>query len=98
MQERKGNKWVACVQVGGSHMSADWVYLKLFKDIDVADVDMLLPGSVVKFSWLDHIMIWAPILFGLGSAAHKSATGTLVFTDYQTTLTSVLMVILPLTW
>lgn len=31
--------------------AADLVYLKLFKDIGQDDVDMLLPGSRVKFTW-----------------------------------------------
>jgi len=61
-------------------------------------VDMLLPGSVAKFSWFDHIMIWAPILFGLGSAIYKAVQGTLTFDNLQQTLTSLLLVLLPLTW
>jgi hypothetical protein len=84
---------------GGSRkVDSNWTFLKLFKDIDVADVDMLLPGSVAKFSLLDHIMIWGPILFGVGSAVYKSVQGTLNFETMESTLTSVLLIVLPMTW
>eukprot|EP00879_Flechtneria_rotunda_P030205 GHRR01032807.1.p1 GENE.GHRR01032807.1~~GHRR01032807.1.p1 ORF type:complete len:582 (+),score=192.67 GHRR01032807.1:378-2123(+) len=85
-------------KVAATKVHSNWTYLKLFKDIDVNDVDMLLPGSVVKFSHFDYIMIWGPILFGLGSAIYKACQGTLDFHDMTATLTSLLLVLLPLTW
>lgn len=33
----------------------EFLYLKLFKDVRRCDLDMLLPGTVVKFSWLDWV-------------------------------------------
>jgi hypothetical protein len=38
-------------------MEPGFVYLKLFKDVDVADLDMLLPGAKAKFTWLDWCMV-----------------------------------------
>lgn len=32
-----------------------FVYMKLFKDVLQCDVDMLLPGSVIKFTWFDYV-------------------------------------------
>jgi len=66
--------------------------------IEAADTDMLLPGSVVKFSVFDWFLIWAPVLFGLISAIIKAARGSLNFSTLQNTLSSVLLVILPVTW
>lgn len=33
----------------------EFVYMKLFKDVLRVDVDMLLPGSVIKFTWFDYV-------------------------------------------
>ena len=33
----------------------EYLYLKLFKDVLRCDVDMLLPGTVVKFMWYDWV-------------------------------------------
>jgi hypothetical protein len=46
-------------------------HVQVFKDIEAADVDMLLPGSVARFSWFDYAMIWAPVLFGLGEWSRR---------------------------
>ncbi len=33
----------------------EYVYMKLFKDVLQSDVDMLLPGAVIKFTWIDYV-------------------------------------------
>lgn len=38
----------------------EYLYLKLFKDVLRCDVDMLLPGTVVKFMWYDWVSPNAP--------------------------------------
>ncbi len=33
----------------------EFLYMKLFKDVLQCDVDMLLPGSRIKFTWFDYV-------------------------------------------
>lgn len=73
-------------------------YLRLFKDVAVSDIDMLLPGSEVQFTWFDHLMIWIPVLVGLISAVWKCFQGTLNFSNSANALTSLGLVGMPLTW
>jgi hypothetical protein len=47
------------------YLDTDDVYIKLFKDIPKADLDMLLPGTQVKMSLLDRVRILLPSLSGL---------------------------------
>ena len=58
---------------------------------------MLLPGSAVKFTAWDWLLIIGPVLFGLVSAIVKAAQGTLNFTSPQNALSSSILVILPVT-
>lgn len=73
-------------------------YFRIFKDVAVADIDMLLPGSEVQFTWFDYLMIWVPVLVGLISAVWKCFQGTLNFSNKANTLTSLGLVGMPLTW
>jgi hypothetical protein len=59
----------------GKEISADTIYAKLFKDIPKHDLEMLLPGTEVRMSWLDHGKIVLPTLSGVGLAVHKIVTG-----------------------
>ncbi|KAI8466637.1 MAG: hypothetical protein J3K34DRAFT_395497 [Monoraphidium minutum] len=65
---------------------------------EVSNTDMLLPGSVARFSWLDWALIVGPVAFGLISAIAKAARGSLNFDSLPNILSSVLLVILPVTW
>lgn len=47
------------------------IYLKLFKDVPTADVDMLLPCTRIRIRWLDRCRIAFPTLTGLAVAAYK---------------------------
>lgn len=76
----------------------EYVYMKLFKDVLQCDVDMLLPGSVIKFDWLDYLVIWIPILFGCGAAIYKTVKGTIAFDSLNHALTSIVLIVMPLTW
>lgn len=64
----------------GGQVDTDTIYLKLFKDIPQPDLEMLLPGTQVRMTWLDQGKIVLPTLSGLGLAAHKIATGVALFT------------------
>ena len=50
---------------------ADRLYLRMFKNIPKADVDMLLPGTQIRFGWLDHTKILVPSLSGIGMTLWK---------------------------
>jgi hypothetical protein len=52
----------------GAEINTDSVFLKIFKDIPKADVEMLLPGARVRFSKFDQGKIGFPILTGVGLA------------------------------
>lgn len=56
------------------------VYIKLFKNVPKMDVDMLLPGTKVRMSWIDQGKIMLPTLSGLALAAIKIAKGAVVLT------------------
>jgi hypothetical protein len=61
---RPGPKW-------GPKAGTEGVFLKIFKDIPRADVDMLLPGSKVRLKLLDRGKIGAGLLSGLGTMAWR---------------------------
>lgn len=50
---------------------SDRLYLRMFKNIPKADVDMLLPGTRVRMGWLDHTRIFVPSLGGIGMSIWK---------------------------
>ncbi len=56
---------------------SDWaadphhLHLRMFKNIPRLDVDMLLPGTRVKISWLDRTKIVVPSLGGIGMTIWK---------------------------
>jgi len=74
------------------------MYFKIFKDIEVSDVDMLIPGSKVQFTNLDLVLLIAPLLLGICSAVWKAADGTLDFDTMSHAMTSAGLVILPLVY
>ncbi|KXZ53848.1 hypothetical protein GPECTOR_6g766 [Gonium pectorale] len=76
----------------------EFLYMKLFKDVLQCDVDMLLPGAVIKFTWLDYVMIWGPILFGCGCAVWKAIQGTISFSNLTDALLSIVLIVMPLSW
>lgn len=54
-----------------TEMSGDVVYLKNFKNIPETDLELLLPGSRVKFSILDRGKILLPTVSGLAVTIYK---------------------------
>ncbi len=42
------------------------VYLRMFKNVPQQDVDMMLPGTGLQLSWLDHSRIVLPSLYAAG--------------------------------
>jgi len=55
-----------------------YVYLKTFKNIPETDLEILLPGSTVRFSKLDRAKILFPTLSGMAITAFKIIRGALV--------------------
>ncbi|GLC44868.1 hypothetical protein PLESTM_001656100 [Pleodorina starrii] len=76
----------------------EFVYMKLFKDVLQSDVDMLLPGAVIKFTWLDYAMVWVPIVVGCGMAIWKAMNGTIDFTNLINAALSIVLIVMPITW
>jgi hypothetical protein len=72
----------------GRDVDTDTIYLKLFKDIPKPDLEMLLPGTQVRMSWLDQGKIVLPTLSGLALALHKIlfGVGLFVFTSLYSVL------------
>jgi hypothetical protein len=56
------------------------IFLKLFKDIPKSDLEMLLPGTKVRMTWLDQGKIVVPTLSGLALAIHKIVAGIALLT------------------
>ncbi|GIL59453.1 hypothetical protein Vafri_14138 [Volvox africanus] len=76
----------------------EFVYMKLFKDVLQSDIDMLLPGAVIKFTLLDHLMVWVPILVGCGMAVWKAINGTIDFSTLINAALSAVLIVMPITW
>jgi hypothetical protein len=49
----------------GSGFEADRIYLKIFKDMPETEIDMMMPGSKVQFSWTDRGRIVMPAIGGI---------------------------------
>ena len=54
------------------------VFIKLFKDVPKADLEMLLPGTRVKMTLKDRIKIIMPTVSGLAVSAYKAFKGALL--------------------
>eukprot|EP00798_Chlamydomonas_sp_ICE-L_P012418 gene12418-15614_t len=71
------------------------IYLKLFKDAQDTDVDLLLPGVTVKFSWLDYTIIFGAMAFAIGAAVYKASKGTLNFDTIAAIATALVLILMP---
>ncbi|GLI71454.1 hypothetical protein VaNZ11_016674 [Volvox africanus] len=76
----------------------EFVYMKLFKDVLQSDIDMLLPGAVIKFTWFDYLMVWVPIIVGCGMAVWKAINGTIDFSNLINAALSIVLIVMPITW
>lgn len=47
------------------------LHLRMFKNVPKPDIDMLLPGTRVRFTWLDHLRNIVPSLGGIGITLFK---------------------------
>jgi hypothetical protein len=56
---------------GSKYLDTQDVYIKLFKDIPKADLDMLLPGTQVKMSLVDRARILLPSVSGVAFGVAK---------------------------
>ncbi|HEY2881156.1 MAG TPA: TMEM143 family protein, partial [Pirellulales bacterium] len=60
------------------HLDTKDVFIKLFKDVPKADLEMLLPGTRVKMSLRDRIKIVMPTVSGLAVSVYKAFKGALL--------------------
>ncbi len=56
-------------------LDPDCVHVRMFKNIPKLDVDMMLPGTQVRMSWMDTGKIGVPTVWGLILFASKLAKG-----------------------
>ena len=61
----------------GHEADAHTVFLKMFKDIPHHDLEMLLPGSRVRMSYVDQAKVALPTLSGLSMTGWKVLQGAL---------------------
>ena len=54
-------------------LDPDCVHVRMFKNIPKLDVDMILPGSQIKMTWMDTGKIGVPTVWGLLMLASKIA-------------------------
>ncbi len=47
------------------------LHLRMFKNVPKPDIDMLLPGTRVRFTWLDHLRNLVPSIGGIGITLFK---------------------------
>ena len=52
-------------KIKDNDVDTETIYIKLFKNIPKMDLDMLLPGSRVRMTWLDQTKIFVPSLTGM---------------------------------
>jgi hypothetical protein len=45
-----------------------------------------------------HLQIWGPIVFGVGAAIYKAATGTITFDTLVDIILSLVLIVMPITW
>eukprot|EP01023_Acetabularia_acetabulum_P005554 TRINITY_DN12275_c0_g1_i3.p1 TRINITY_DN12275_c0_g1~~TRINITY_DN12275_c0_g1_i3.p1 ORF type:complete len:253 (+),score=47.67 TRINITY_DN12275_c0_g1_i3:91-849(+) len=74
----------------------DMVYMKMFKDMECGDIDQLVPGTRVRFSLLDKLMIWIPVTWGFCFAIYKIVRGELDFQGLRHILTTLFLILFPL--
>lgn len=51
---------------GEEHLDPDCLHVRMYKNIPKTDIDMLLPGSQVRLTWLDGTKIIMPSLGSIG--------------------------------
>jgi len=59
-------------------LDAQDVFIKLFKDVPKADLEMLLPGTRIRMSLKDRIKIIMPTVSGLAVSIYKAFKGALL--------------------
>lgn|GEM_PF-4338523 len=47
-------------------LDTDHVFLRLFRNVPVYDLEMVFPGGKVKLTFLDRLMIYYPLIAGIG--------------------------------
>jgi Protein of unknown function (DUF3754) len=56
------------------------VYLRMFKNVPLQDVDMMLPASGIQMSWLDHSRIVLPSMYAVGMTVWRVLRNVLLLT------------------
>ncbi|MDZ4821287.1 MAG: TMEM143 family protein [Planctomycetota bacterium] len=61
----------------GAEANPRVIHLKLFKNVPKMDLEMLLPGAIIRMSLLDRIKIFVPTVSGLAISGWKLLQGAL---------------------
>jgi len=58
----------------GDYVRSDVVYLRMFRDVPHAEMDMHLPeqGTKIRMPWIDRIQVASPLMIGLPTLAAKA--------------------------
>ncbi len=67
------------------------LHLRMFKNIPKQDIDMLLPGTRVRFSWIDHFRNLVPSIGGIGVTLFKIVRTALFVAAITVSIAAVLI-------
>jgi hypothetical protein len=60
------------------------VHIRMFKNVPKADIDMMLPGTQIRLSWLDTGKIGIPTLWGIAMMTSKLAKSLWILALFST--------------
>ncbi len=68
----------------GDYVSSDVVYLRLFRDVPHAEMDMHLPeqGTKIRMPWIDRIQVASPLMVGLPTLAVKAIFSSMLVSPW----------------
>lgn len=70
-----------------------FVYLRMFKNVPQQDVDMMLPGTGIQMTWLDHSKIVVPSLYAAGMTLWRFLRNVVLLTFFGVFKTIALVVL-----
>ena len=72
----------------GEYVRHDVVYLRLFRDVPHAEMDMHLPeqGTKIRMPWIDRIQVASPLMIGLPTLAVKAVFTSMLVSPWAVPL------------
>ncbi len=67
----------------------DYIYLKLFKNIPIDDLEMIFPNTQVRFRFFDKLKLGGGAGFGVGAGVYGAATKVALLTNPVTAVPAV---------